>query len=246
MFGKTVFRGLLAVILLASVPDIWAGDITYNIVDYPVNETDPTSATDTVSGMIITDGTIGPISAANIIGGTFSLTSPSFGITGPASFGDPIGLEATPTQLLLDLGANSSFSISTGTTDESPPGFIGGGSMGASVDYENTPSGGQYYGNAGGDFGTLAFVFPVFDSAPVSTTSGSIGANSSWVIATVPEPSTLAMLGGRNRYGRHDRRASPSPMPLFWYEPVPSAALPLMPDLSARTADIWKDAAPKK
>jgi hypothetical protein len=27
----------------------------------------------------------------------------------------------------------------------------------------------------------------------------------------------------------------------FWYEPAPSAALPAMPDLQARTADIWKD-----
>ena len=32
----------------------------------------------------------------------------------------------------------------------------------------------------------------------------------------------------------------------FWYEPVPSAALPPMPDLKARTADIWSDAATKK
>ncbi len=32
----------------------------------------------------------------------------------------------------------------------------------------------------------------------------------------------------------------------FWYEPVPSAALPPMPDVKARTADIWSDAAPKK
>jgi len=27
----------------------------------------------------------------------------------------------------------------------------------------------------------------------------------------------------------------------FWYEPVPSAALPKMPDVGARTADIWQD-----
>jgi hypothetical protein len=27
----------------------------------------------------------------------------------------------------------------------------------------------------------------------------------------------------------------------FWYEPVPSAALPPMPDLKLRTADLWKD-----
>ncbi|HPM83678.1 MAG TPA: DUF2961 domain-containing protein [Candidatus Anammoximicrobium sp.] len=27
----------------------------------------------------------------------------------------------------------------------------------------------------------------------------------------------------------------------FWYEPTPSAALPALPDVKARTADIWKD-----
>ena len=27
----------------------------------------------------------------------------------------------------------------------------------------------------------------------------------------------------------------------FWYEPVPSAPLPAMPDVGARTADLWKD-----
>lgn len=32
----------------------------------------------------------------------------------------------------------------------------------------------------------------------------------------------------------------------FWYEPTPSAPLPKMPDMKARTADIWTDAAPAK
>jgi len=32
----------------------------------------------------------------------------------------------------------------------------------------------------------------------------------------------------------------------FWYEPTPSAQLPPMPDVKARTADIWKDEPPKK
>lgn len=32
----------------------------------------------------------------------------------------------------------------------------------------------------------------------------------------------------------------------FWYEPVPSAPLPPMPDVKARTADVWKEPAKKK
>ena len=32
----------------------------------------------------------------------------------------------------------------------------------------------------------------------------------------------------------------------FWYEPTPSAALPAMPDVKARTVDIWSDPKPKR
>ena len=32
----------------------------------------------------------------------------------------------------------------------------------------------------------------------------------------------------------------------FWYEPIPSAALPKMPDVAARTADLWKEPEKKK
>ena len=32
----------------------------------------------------------------------------------------------------------------------------------------------------------------------------------------------------------------------FWYEPTPSAALPAMPNVKARTADIWPDPEPKR
>jgi len=27
----------------------------------------------------------------------------------------------------------------------------------------------------------------------------------------------------------------------FWYEPTPSAALPPLPEVKARTTDLWKD-----
>ena len=183
---------LSIVMLVLGLPTaiVRAGDITYNIVDYPANEVDTVSATDTVSGTIITDGTIGPLSESNIIGGTFSLTSPNFGVSGSASFGVPIGLEATPTQLLLDPGVDSSFSI--GTTYVYYDG-IATGAQSAQVVYENDPGSGQYYSSAGGSFGDMAFVFPSFDSSPVPTTQGSIGANSSWVVATVPEPSTFVL-----------------------------------------------------
>ena len=59
----------------ASVSTAWAGNITYNLVDYPVNEADMINGgTDTISGTIITDGTLGYLttngSISQIIGGS--------------------------------------------------------------------------------------------------------------------------------------------------------------------------------
>jgi len=181
--------------VLASISNAQASDITYYIADYPANELDPTSGTDTVSGTVITNGTTGSLSATDLIGGTFSLSGPQFDISGSASFGQPIGLVATATQLLLDPSASSSFTISTAIYTPPPPGSLGGSSMEASVTYENNLSGGQYFGGAGGSFGTLAWEYPTFDTSPVPTTPGSISANTDWVIATVPEPSTFVLLG---------------------------------------------------
>jgi hypothetical protein len=177
----------VSIVLIASLSNAKADDITYNIVDYPANEADEVSGTDTISGTIITDGTMGPLSAANIVGGSFSFTGAFDSLSGPASFGDPVGLEATPTQLLLDPDAESSFSIGT-TKWNSAINFLGAG-----VVYENYPGGGQYYGSIAGTNGDFEAIFAYFNSVPVPTEQGSIGANSSWVIATVPEPASLTL-----------------------------------------------------
>jgi hypothetical protein len=42
------------------------------------------------------------------------------------------------------------------------------------------------------------------------------------------------------------RKGQPMKGMTFWYEPVPSVPLPPMPDVKARTADIWSDAPAKK
>jgi hypothetical protein len=175
--------------LLVCASSLRADNITYNIVDYPANEALLSSngaviATDMISGTIITDGTIGPLSAANIIGGTFSFTDWEGDlITGPATFGTPVGLLATPTQLVLVPDGNSSFWIST--SESNPP-------WGANAVYDNYPGSGQYYG--GVYIQGLTAVMSPFESVPVTTDQGSIGASSNWVIAAVPEPSSLALL----------------------------------------------------
>jgi hypothetical protein len=180
---------LLSIALLAPVSNAAATNIAYNIVDYPLNEgvVSGTGA-DRISGTIITDGAIGPITATDIVGGTFTFTDPAGKvITGTATFGSPIHLQATATQLLLS--SSFSFSISAqqrppGTTDEIDT---------ASVQYTNDSSGGMYYGDLAADT-PVHVVESSFNATPVSTSPGSIGARPDWVIAAVPEPSSITIL----------------------------------------------------
>lgn len=183
--GLMFVAGLLAIASSAA-----AGVITYNIVDYPVNEgvVSGTGA-DRISGTIMTDGTIGLISGTDILGGTLTFTDPKGDVaTGPATFGSPIDLQATPTQLLLSGGL--SFSIST---EERIPHQTDSAAV-ASVTYENDPSGGLYSGELGTVMPDPLMVMSSFNSTPVPNTPGSIGAKPDWVIAAVPEPSSIALL----------------------------------------------------
>jgi hypothetical protein len=180
---------MLLAALIAPASRAAASNITYKIVDYPVNEGVATgTGTDRISGTITTDGTIGPVSAANIVAGTFTFSDPRGDVvSGAATFGTSINLQATPTQLLLDSGFGFSISAqdrAPNTTDELDT---------ASIQYTNNSSGGQYYGDLAADT-PVHVLMSSFNSAPVSTGPGSIEANSAWVIAAVPEPSSLAVL----------------------------------------------------
>ena len=186
---------ILSALLLARVSNAGAQDITYNIVDYPTNEADGWGCgTDTISGTIITDGTIGPLSTANIVGGSFSFVGANGSLSGPAWFSGTVGLEATPTQLILDPGSDSSFSIGTAEL------LATSNSLGADAVYENYVRDGQYYGSLVADNEGFQTVLGYFDSAPVPTEQGSIGESSSWVIATVPEPDSLFAFVLRNAF----------------------------------------------
>jgi hypothetical protein len=172
---------IVSIAVAAVVSNATASDVTYNIVDYPANE-----GTNTISGTIITNGTIGSLAAANIIGGTFSISEGDGElISGPAEFNNPIDLQATATALLLNPGSDSSFWISTTQSDQS---------WTAWADYENDPSSSLFSGGLTAEPPAILTV-DLFDSYPVPTTPGSIGANSAWIIATVPEPSAFALLG---------------------------------------------------
>ncbi|MGO9110220.1 MAG: hypothetical protein ACLP9L_13425 [Thermoguttaceae bacterium] len=179
---------VVSIVASASAAVARADDITYNIVDYPANEVLTSSnGTATIAGTIITDGTLGPLSAADIVGGTLSFTDPieNLTVSHSAWFGPMSGLQATATELVLTPGTSSSFSLGTPAVP---------GTYEAAVQYENVPGDGEYRGDLTVNPPPLPVILASFDSAPVPTTPGSIGANANWIIATVPEPGALSLL----------------------------------------------------
>ncbi len=100
---------LFSAVLLASVPIARADTITYNIADYPDNQTDQISGgTDHVSGSITTDGYIGTnFQVSDIISGTLTITTPNSTYTDTLDMGNSIFignvyvLTATATQLIV-------------------------------------------------------------------------------------------------------------------------------------------------
>ncbi len=70
------------VVVLASASEAGAGDITYNIVDYPLNETDQSyGTTDTLSGTIVTNGVLGLVTSADFLGGSWTISNASTGLS---------------------------------------------------------------------------------------------------------------------------------------------------------------------
>ncbi|MGA2256051.1 MAG: hypothetical protein ABSG53_15500 [Thermoguttaceae bacterium] len=111
-FALVATHLLFPAALLVPVLNTRADDVTYNIVDYPVNETDENnSQTDTLSGTIVTDGNTSVLTPSDILGGSYVVSNP---VT-CASVAEPILgsltlsatlLSATPTNLLLAPGGN--------------------------------------------------------------------------------------------------------------------------------------------
>jgi hypothetical protein len=194
-------RSLFFVALVAFVTKAVAGDITYNIVDYSLNETDISSygGTDTISGTIVTDGTIGPLTKANIVGGSFTLFNSTAGsITSPISgdISDVIDLEASTTQLTLPPGGGLNFLQHTN--------LPGGKYAEHILEYQNDNTYLDYFEFEGWTGflsryqNTLTPQYFGFSAATPPAQTGSISDQGAWVIAsapTVPEPATLSLLG---------------------------------------------------
>ena len=100
---------LFSAVILASVSAARADNIipiTYNIVNYPVDQSDcENPGTDLLSGTIITDGNLGTLTGSDIVGGTLTIVSPAgtFQELTLQSLGshDLSGLKATADQLLI-------------------------------------------------------------------------------------------------------------------------------------------------
>ena len=175
---------------------------------------------DHISGTIITDGVTGTLGRADILsvtyqvtdwlGNTYTISSPT--LFSPGTVGGSPQLFATATDLSVPIGC--SFGLSYGPPgNPSAPGICSGGTLG----WERTNGYDLYYGQWwGGSLASSAgypntivisnFVAtPSADQAdgwsPISpltgpnTIEGSNSDGDAWVIATVPEPSTLVLLG---------------------------------------------------
>jgi autotransporter-associated beta strand protein len=169
-------------VLPGSESNARAGNITYNIVDYPINETDDFSGQpDTLSGTFITNGALGP--DADIIGGTVTLKTLQGTFTASFYPSEPTlnflnGITATPAQLLVT--QHSAYITSSKA-----------GSPALNLRYNNAAGFSFYYAVAvqGGSFGSRDPTNPNLLPVP-----GSIGEHDPWIIATVA-PSLWAPAG---------------------------------------------------
>ncbi len=176
-------------LMFFAAPQVRA-DITYHLVDYPLDQ-----GGHHLSGTITTDGTIGDLGFSDFPAGYYNFR-PQFGghITG-ATFqidNDPVytvpinnivnafaDVVATPTQIVIRPGNTSAFQL-----------LFNVPSVGVwGIGWQNTGS----YSGSDQASGT------VWNTTTTPAAPGQIGANSSWVIATlaapVPEPATLLVLG---------------------------------------------------
>jgi len=192
------FAALTLCLLLALPRTTRAGQITYDIQNYPADQSGHT-----VSGTITTDGTIGPLAVADITSWvvTFDNTF-TFRSTDQGSFTVVEGaVQATPTSITL---SNPSAGVNALELDITPP-------QGGQIAYQRgpqVPGGTPYY---------HAFEL---DQLLWLTFNPTLGGPDPWILAVasasvVPEPSSLWMAGiatsvglayGWSRHRRDQRR----------------------------------------
>ncbi len=177
---------MLFAAVLAFVSTARAEDITYNINNYPLSQSDMVHVgTDTVSGWITTDGSIGTLTDADIISYGFRIDYPGGyvsqgGGTNATSYLENV--QATPTELLCPTPLENAW-LALG---------LGDGDMtlqwGLGKEYWGKV---QTYNSEAQQWNTIA----EFSDTGGETAPGYICANEPMIIATaVPEPGTLTLL----------------------------------------------------
>jgi hypothetical protein len=158
---------------LATISTALATNITYNFVNYPVNQADAINpGTVTISG-----------TNTHLVGGSISYFMSGGSATGvPFDKAEGGILYATSTELTCPTGFGTAFFYDPGPSYPV---------VELAYDRYSTPN--LYYGGIEFPMGTMISEF--YSSGPTSV-SGSIGANDPWIIATaVPEPGVLILLG---------------------------------------------------
>ncbi len=194
---------LFSAVLLASVPIARADTITYNIADYPDNQTDQISGgTDHVSGSITTDGYIGTnFQVSDIISGTLTITTLNGTYTdtldlGQSSISYGEALTATTTQLSVPSGfgfvlTGDELSLSLTYND-----CLTGNKPSDVSEYNALASGSPLFANETATISPgklLTRGYPISDGP--SVLGQYIGQNPMVIGTTVPEPTSLTLLG---------------------------------------------------
>ena len=191
-------RTLAAVLICAlgtiGAPAGIAGNITYDIANYPINQANYyVGGTDVLSGTIVTDGSMGTLSAADIVGGSYTITDPGVGLENgntytqlflppsPYTFQFVLtDFTASPTELTLPSGGLFEHFFSG---PQNPPLTLTG-----YLKYGNNFQGGNTFYECGNPSSAGFFTSNITEAAP-----GSIADDNPWIIATVapvPEPAS--------------------------------------------------------
>ena len=183
---KTTLRAMTLFTLLTLPPTVLAGSMTYDIVNYPADQNGWT-----LSGTITTDGKTGVLAPSDILSWTWTITGGQLDEVGPippiivnstdVSAGtNPSNLEATPSQILLLPGGVLSMSAEVE--------IVGAESI-TSLTY-NRGQQPPFYDAEIELLGTIHQPPPLW-----FTDNPTVGGTDPWLVASVPEPSSLYLLG---------------------------------------------------
>jgi len=169
--------------MLLVVPQIMKADITYDIQNYPAYQVDYTngSSEHTLSGTIMTNGTIGTLSSTDILSWTVT-----FDGTETIKSTDPGAIASVSGPVYSSIG---NITVGTGASLDFSESFPGGG--GGLLGYSNGYSSGFDY--------IARFSLTSSEGILWLTPTTNLGGNP-WVVAAVqttivPEPSTLTIAG---------------------------------------------------